>query len=117
MDEFFYKSTLVEVSRTLVKVGSTSYPINGIGSVLVKPSNRNAWFIAAFIVAALGVAGGSGGGGLLFLAMLLAIAGLCSKGALVLRTSSGDQQALSHANIKLLEEVKAAIEKAVHMRG
>ncbi|WBV43333.1 DUF6232 family protein [Pseudoroseomonas cervicalis] len=103
----------VQVSTTLIKVGKVTYPINGIGSVLIdrEPlapfvglgllclglSLISAWFLAGVAWAVIGA--------------------FLRKSILVLRTASGDQKALVERNDARLVKIKEAIERAVVERG
>jgi Family of unknown function (DUF6232) len=122
-DDVIYSQGDVLVTKTLVKVGSVSYPVNGIGSVLV--SKPKVGVIALIFGGVLGLlalgmfSNRDTGIGLVFLAVGagLIYSAFNKPSILILRTSSGDQKALSDKNTKLLEEVKNAIETAVIKRG
>jgi Family of unknown function (DUF6232) len=111
-------------TKTLVRIGATSYPVNGIGSVLVKPREIQWKALAAAVVAALigfSAVGSKDGAaiGLVALAVAAALAffAFSRPDTLVLRTASGDQDALASRDKDLMNKVKAAIEVAVAKRG
>lgn len=123
-EESIFAQGEVSVTKTLVKIGSTSYPVNGIGSVLVRPRSISWKALAAGAVAALvGVSAMGQKDGIAVGLVLLAVAAaliwyaLTRPDVLVLRTSSGDQDALFSTDKDLMNRVKAAIETAVAKRG
>jgi O-antigen/teichoic acid export membrane protein len=130
-DEILYQQGAVVVSKTLTRIGSVSYPINGIGSVLVASPQRRGLLSGSMVCILVGVsmyAGDSSdashessvsgvAGALLLLAVVLAIAAYMRPYRLRLRTASGDQNVLESRNRSYLEEIKAAIEQAVARRG
>jgi len=121
LGENIYSEGNISVTKTLVKVGKTSYPINGIGSVYVYKPNFIVFYIIAgvCIVIAYDVREENPD----FVPVFVAISFICivasffRKSSLKIRTSSGDQQLLKSRNSKLLESIKSAIEKAVALRG
>lgn len=117
-----FHSGNIEVSKTLVRVGGTSYPVNGIGSVYVRAPKRMGTIITGIILIVLTIPFfGSGqlpiAFGFAIFGALLIIAAIGRPHVLVLRTASGDQQALRSGDKKLLFAVKSAIEEAVALRG
>ena len=123
-EEAIFSQGDVNVTKTLVRIGATSYPVNGIGSVLVKPREIQWKALFGAIVAALigfsaiGSKDGAGAGALaLVIAIALAIYAFTRPDTLVLRTASGDQDALASTDKDLMNKVKAAIEVAVARRG
>jgi hypothetical protein len=124
MDKTIFQANDVQVSKTLVRIGATSYPVNSIGSVLVVEPNRLPLYILPGICATIGVValpgrGDAPIGGVFFIiiAALVAWRGYARKSKLIFRTANGDQSALEDRDPKKLQEVKTAIERAVAMRG
>ena len=123
-EEAIFSQGTVSVTKTLVRIGATSYPVNGIGSVLVKPRQVQ-WkaIIGAVIAAFIGLSmmsskdGGVVGVVALLIAAALAYYAFTRPDILVLRTASGDQDALASTDKDLMHKVKAAIEVAVAKRG
>lgn len=121
-DDVVFRRGDIVVTRTLARFGSVSFPINGIGSVVLEAPTWGR-FIGLLV------------SGLLFILIgcahqhetavtVFAFIGLVSivraflwRTKLVLRTTSGDQQAYQNRSRIAVEEVKAAIERAVTMRG
>ena len=123
-EETVFSQGDVNVTKTLVRIGATSYPVNGIGSVLVKPRELHWKALAGAIVAALigfsaigSKDGGAAGAAALVVAVALAFYAFTRPDTLVLRTASGDQDALSSRDKDLMNKVKSAIEVAVAKRG
>jgi len=123
-DEIIYSSGNVIITKTLVRIGGISYPINGIGSVWVsKPSTPTFRIVFLVVVGIFAAASFSDpktvGMGVFFLVIAVVIfASMRGRPShLVLKTSSGDQQALSSTDVAFLTSVKAAIEQAVTRRG
>jgi hypothetical protein len=117
-DEIVYQSGSIVISKTLARFGETSYPINGIGSVFIAAPNRLPYFLAAIFVAVAGVWIGDQGIWLGFaIGLLVALAAFGRMYVLILRTASGDQQAMRSCTAKSVSDVKDAIERAVIQRG
>jgi Family of unknown function (DUF6232) len=120
-EESIFSLGEVNVTTTLVRIGPTSYPVNGIGSVSVKP--RKIKWKAAIVAALIGFVmigskdGAAAGAVVLTIATALAIYALTRPDILVLRTASGDQDALASRDKDLMNKLKAAIEVAVTKRG
>jgi Family of unknown function (DUF6232) len=122
-DDIIFSQGDVIVTKALVRIGGVSYPVNGIGSVLVqKPKPSVLFFISGILVAVPGVAVLFGEGnfsgliavGLGAICMYLAFS---KPSTLVLRTASGDQNVLQNKDTELLQKVKKAVETAVVRRG
>ena len=120
MDDVLFSKNNVSVSRTLVKVGGVSYPINGIGSVLiVAPNNKPIYFLGLFCIATgvyeysdtilLAI--------LIFVGFVFMLIGYLQPLTLEMRTASGNQQVLKSQDETYLVSVKEAIEEAVALRG
>ena len=111
----------VQVTSTLVRIDDASYPINGIGSVFIKPAKRTPSVLLAvlFLLVAIKSSQSDAGfaEGAILVAMVCAVAAVMAKNGLILRTGSGDQRALAAHGRRTLLEVKAAIEQAVALRG
>lgn len=111
----------ISVTKTLVKVGKTSYPINGIGSVYVhKPSSVVLYVIAGVCAIAAYNAMNSNPDTvpiLIIISIVCVVASFLRNSSLKIRTSSSDQQLLRSRNVRLLESIKSAIEEAVALRG
>ncbi|WP_428539101.1 DUF6232 family protein [Rhodopila sp.] len=120
-DEMIFRDDKISVSKTLVRAGSSSYPINGIGSVnIVRPNPGGIFFavVCAGVTIALATSGSIEGFGMMvgtFITIMAIASGL--KVALVFRTASGNQQALTSFSSAYLSHVKNAIEEAVARRG
>lgn len=123
-ETLIFQDGKISVSKTLVRVGSRSYPINGIGSVDVENPKRGKTFMVALIAGIAAWISISEGNELNGFGVCAAI--ICALAiitlfllpyVLVLRTASGDQQALTQRNKDYLLRVKAAIEQAVVTRG
>jgi hypothetical protein len=115
-DELVFQQNNVSVSKTLVKIDGTSYPINSIGSVFIQEASSLGHYIVAAVMFLIGIASGS----LIFMVIIagiLVILGINKKSVLILRTASGDQQALRAKDLRFLGAVKSAIERAVSLRG
>ena len=124
MEEQIFAKGDVPVTKTLVRIGSVSYPVNGIGSVLVKPRTVSLGvLVLAVILALVGLSAFAQTDGVVGVILLLAIAAafcwyaFSRPDVLVLRTASGDQNALSSKIGELMNSVKTAIEVAVAQRG
>ncbi|BCW88012.1 hypothetical protein sos41_11500 [Alphaproteobacteria bacterium SO-S41] len=118
-DEVIYKKGGIEISRTLARFGSTSYPIAGIGSVFISKEKNTAGIILGVAIMLFGAVSLKNlwGFGLLVLGIALAIwASRDHTSRLMLRTASGDQQAFE-GTVAQVAEIKAAIEQAVQLRG
>lgn len=120
--DIIFNTGSVSVSKTLVRVEGTSYPVNGIGSVFVEKPNIVGTYLLAIVFGSTSFAcitANNGGGTLLSLiaaVAFLAVA-LTRPSILVLRTASGDQKALRSRDQNELLTVKRAIEEAVARRG
>ena len=116
-----FRDKSVVVSTTLVQVGQTSYPVNGIGSVSIrKPTN-----IAAILIGGSLVLGGlmnikseSGFGVtvIVFGAIVLVLA-FTAASELIIKTAGGEITLLSSRNSEYLLKIKGSIEQAVAQRG
>jgi len=123
-DEIIYSSGNVVITKTLVRIGGISYPINGIGSVWVaKPSTPafRIFFLVllGFLVLVTLFDSKTVGMGVFFLVIAVVVFASTTgrPSHLVLRTASGDQPALASTDLAMLSSVKAAIETAVARRG
>ena len=116
-----YQDGAVTITRTLVKVANKSYPINGIGSVDVRPPDRSKGVITGLVFIGFGIwwinSINNAGWVSIVLGGLVLLGSLSLPNHLVLRTASGDQQALDSRDKAYLSKIKAAIEQAVVMRG
>lgn len=118
-----YNAGDVYVDRTLVKIGGVSYPVNGIGSVQIQDpdrSTRYGWTVVVGIVAAIFLFQKESWGFGLFLGAIAVWIYVSAQGmnyVLLLRTASGDQQALKSRDQRLVHRVKDAIEEAVRQSG
>ena len=116
--DIIYNKGGVEISQTLARFGGTSYPIAGVGSVFVTSSYSTGGLIVGILMAFIGVATGKPAGFVFaVIGALLAVASVMrTTNSLMLRTSSGDQLAFT-GTLEQVSEIKAAIERAVQMRG
>lgn len=120
-EEIVFKKDAVVITKSLARFGGISYPINGIGSVLIKRPSLFHYLMQSIFAGGLIWVGTTLTGwqsatcigfGILLLLGLLAL-----PTRLVLRTASGDQMAYEHNDPKQVMAVKEAIEKAVTLRG
>ena len=44
VDEVVFEDGNIQVTKTLLRVGDVSYPINGIGSVLITRASAGPWY-------------------------------------------------------------------------
>ena len=116
-DTSIFESGPVRVTQTLVRIGKTSYPVNGIGSVRVE--QNQAGVVIFLAIASLLV-------GLIYsefciiaymFAVVFALRLINSRAKLVIHTTSGDQTALTAWSAKSLHPIMDAIERAVALRG
>jgi hypothetical protein len=120
-DEVFRSGT-IEITRSIARFGETSYPIANIGAVSVKDDPSHWVGVSGLLVIAgiIGFFGGSPLWGIVLLSGAI-VAGIIAstRGRLkvMLRTSSGNEQAFTSTNKELVRQVKAAIESAVASRG
>lgn len=121
-DSILFKHKDITIDKSIARFGETSYPIAHIGSVSTKKIGAGLQapfggilFLAGLValITKTSAIGGIGlivlGGAMYYLAK--------PKTALVLRTSSGDQQAFKDANAELVAKIKQAIESAIVSRG
>ncbi len=111
-----YKRDDITITKTLVRFGNQSYPTNSIGSVSVKNADLGKPLSVAVICGFIFYATEHG----FFLAVAI-IAGLLAlaqlwRGQLVIVSNSATHVALV-GGTKNLQIIKAAIEKAVALRG
>jgi Family of unknown function (DUF6232) len=122
-DEIVYNAGNIIISKTLARFGGVTYPVNGIGSVYVAKPKRIGLIIFGLIMGAVGLAllrdDKVQGGGIVFIGIgvVLIIVAITKAHRLMLRTASGDQQAYESRSAKELLQIKAAIERAVMLRG
>ena len=113
------------ITKTLAKFGPTTYAINGVGSIYIgqKRSPVLIWVavISGLIAIATFGARDSSQSAVPVIALIVAVLALIGYFAqrqfLMLSISSGDKQAFASTNYELLQEIKAAIETAVTLRG
>lgn len=123
-EEVILEQAGVIVTKTLVRIGNKSYPVNGIVSVFVRNVGVLWWAAIVGAIAVLIGVNSSGsvqgyqnllaglviGGGLIIYA-------LTRPSVLVLKTAGGDVDALVTRDKAFLNDVKLAIEEAVAKRG
>lgn len=114
----------VQVTKTLARVGGKSFPVNGIGSVFVAVPRRGSLYMysfgAAFTAIIAFVSDNSSGvipGVAAVISVVCLLAALAKPHTLVIRTASGDQQALQSKDAAFLASIQRAIEEAVALRG
>jgi len=119
----------VQVTKTIVRVGNTTYPVNGIGSVpVMRPDQRKKFaVISAMVLWMLAVIVQVSNRPITELLTMLIIPTFVTMGMIVwiksvksvlfLRTASGDIQAVLSPDIHFLRSVQDAIEEAVSQRG
>lgn len=107
----------ISITTAVARFGSTSYPIRNIGAVSVEddPSRLFGLGVLVLVVGAVMAWNSSNGGiGMLLGGLLLCAVGFWLSGEkLILRTSSGNEQAFSSRNKEQVRRVKAAIEEAL----
>ncbi|WP_276120362.1 DUF6232 family protein [Pararhizobium qamdonense] len=121
-DGTFFNQNDVKIDKNLARFGTTSYPIANIGSVSVKKLGAGGQAPIGGLIALFGI----------YLALLqhktalgvgMIVVGVVMyylakpKYAILLRTSSGDQQAFESKNESLVSEIKNALETAIVTRG
>jgi hypothetical protein len=122
-DEIVYQSGDIIISKTLARFGGVTYPVNGIGSVYVMKPKRVGLFVVGIIAVIIGLAllpsKDSSVAGLVIsvFGALMLLAAWRKPHKLMLRTASGDQQAYESTSKNDLFQIKAAIERAVVLRG
>lgn len=114
-----FKQGNVVIEKNLAKFGSTSYPIANIGSVSLVKIGTGLWKPSGVVLALMGaylaVTSNREVGALLFLVGAAMFFLTKAKSALVLKTSSGDAQAISSSDHDLVMKIKSAIEQAISM--
>lgn len=116
MSEALFQSGDITINRSVAKFGNSTYPIANIGSVTIESEPRT----LAGLLFLVGIGGGIWLGftagwivGLLVFGLLFFLAmKVPDKRKLTLKTSSGDVTALSSSDVKLVENVRHAIESA-----
>src|SRR6187200_1648867 len=120
-DDAIYTAGDILITTTLARFGKTSYPIASIGSVRVDRPDRTGLIVGCIVAVVIGLialAQASGWGVLaLIVGAALLVRAFAIPHKLMLRTASGDQQAFESTKLDDVEAVKAAIEKAVTLRG
>ena len=123
-DDILFQNGSVVVTKTLARVGGVSYPINGIGSVLVAAPQRAGLIVFTCVCVLLGLSSAVDWNvtknfsiGCLVFAAVLALVAYQRPFRLQIRTASGDQNVLESTDRNKLEKIKSAIEQAVVNRG
>ncbi|MGO4173735.1 DUF6232 family protein [Bosea sp. TAF32] len=116
-EEIIYKAGPATVTRTLVRIGGVSYPVNGIGSVRIEPSKAMIFIVLALLAFVFAMSSPDARGVGVGIACVLALFALTARAKLILRTASGDQTALTAMRKRSLTPVMEAIERAVSIRG
>lgn len=118
-NDLLFNARGVRVTHAVARFGSTSYPIANIGSVSTSvgttPSVTAGLFVVGAILSFFVI--GAGGFVLLVGALVLAPFLATKEMTLVLKTSSGDIQALKSQDLRFVASVKKAIEIAFVERG
>jgi hypothetical protein len=114
----FFSLGNVTVTDTAVRVQGRTYPLSGVAGVDIQAPHRIAYVVGAALAvggAALTLNAGSppGAFALLVAAAVCLLATLNRPYALILRTTRGSQQSLTHNNRKFVQTVKQAIEEAL----
>ncbi len=124
VSEVLFRSGNIEITDSLAKFGNATYPIANIGSITIveiPKSHGGAIFVVALIVG-LVVSAGAGAGigaavGFGSFVLLMALVGKAPPTHhLTLKTSSGDVTALETKDLRLVSDVKGAIETAFSKR-
>ncbi|WP_135449518.1 DUF6232 family protein [Tabrizicola caldifontis] len=122
MSDLMFSAGPIVISRTIAKFGDTSYPIANIGAVSIElathPLVIGGWVLCA--VALFQMFSGSFWFGLLLIAVGAALIWHFAdkgKAKLMLRTSSGNQQAFESPDRALVQKLKSSIEEAIASRG
>ncbi len=122
MDDVILKSGTITVTKTMAKFGDTSYPIANIGAVSIEESEHWLGGLGVIMVVA-GLAmmffGNFGGGTAVSVLGAVLVWYAIDKGTakLMLRTSSGNQQAFESKDKTMVKKVKSSIEEAIAARG
>ena len=123
MDKPQFSKGNIEVTRTVARFGNTTYPIANIGAVSIEKQSHSlirlaifctigglVWMLAKNSVSP-GIFAAIGG------AVLWVFCAINYGAKLMLRTSSGNEQAFESSDRALVAELKSAIETAIHSRG
>lgn len=121
-DRALYQQGDVVITATLARFGGVSYPINAIGSVFIEGPSFFRHAVPVILGACvIGFAyqnlSGWPKSAVMAVGVIWMAATLFAPSRLMLRTASGDQQAYESQDRKMIGEIKAAIEKAVTLRG
>jgi uncharacterized protein DUF6232 len=122
--ELLYASKNVNITSTAAHFGNTTYQIANIGSVTIVDKRRLRGIAIALFLIGLALAtqmnanqnmGAVGIGGLI-LSIIVQMVWPVRESTLVLKTSSGDIQAITSRDREYVDELKGAIEQAFAMR-
>jgi hypothetical protein len=116
MDEILFAQGNISISKSAAKFGNITYPIVNIGSVSMDTLTNHRRIPLMILGIASGIVFGYSAhwaAGLLIACVLIFIATrLKDKARLILKTSSGDVNALMTVDAALVQNVKQAIERA-----
>jgi len=122
MEGSLFSSGTISVTQTMAVFGNTSYPIANVGAVSIEQS-QSPLFRLGFVLLGGGAISwmfGSGINGTVIAAIGAVLIWYFSdkgKAKLMLRTSSGNQQAFESSDSGQVKQIKSAIEQAIAMRG
>lgn len=123
MEEAIFSSGSIIVTKTLAKFPSTTFPINGIGSVSVIKPKVAGKVIGGIIALAIALPAFSSSNSFGLGVIALGVSAIFFWKAyrapyiLVIRTASGDSRAMETPDYEYLAQVKRAIETAATLRG
>lgn len=116
MADALFQSGNITITRSVAKFGNSTYPIANIGSVTIESESRTIAGLLVMVAIGGGIWSGISAGwiaGLAFFGVAIFLAmKVPDKRKLTLKTSSGDVTALSSSDVKLVENVREAIESA-----
>lgn len=116
MTDILFQSGDITITRSVAKFGNATYPIANIGSVIIENEPRTGAGLLVFLAIGAGIWSGVSAGwivGFIIFGLLFFLAlKFPDKRKLTLKTSSGDVTALSSKDVKLVENVRGAIESA-----
>jgi Family of unknown function (DUF6232) len=122
MDEVIFQKQGITITKTMARFGNATYPIANIGAVTIEhdASSLGGWTVVIALGGFIAFMAGSIGWGVGLLGVAFASGLMARKNdglKLMLRTSSGNEQAFASTDKTLVAGVKAAVEQAIVQRG
>jgi len=107
----------ISITTAVARFGDTSYPIRNIGAVSLEDDSSALFILGVFVLLVgfiMALASSDSSAGTIVIGVLLAGIGSWLSGEkLILRTSSGNEQAFKSRDKKQVRRIKAAIEEAI----